>query len=468
MTSLLKKTFAFSLIFFSQTFESINSIIIFTLNERITMPSSICSCITSMLEAQSNVNTVHAVAIPNLWDEILRDLVSDTAIEDVNVPNVHGMVSENYRSKELLYPLHGALCLKHCKPPLDVVKKLVDIFPDALLKRTVAGMTPLHLAVNNMIDLDVINFILAKCPAAARAPTPGRKQLPLHFTRSAEVTHLLLDVFPAGVSCSDINGNLPLHLAASRNEVPAEVIEILLDGYRKLQEKDETACGVLALNKKQMSPLQMTRNVFRSSVILIESENLIKLAWDKFSLCLLALAHYRGYKSGTCLHVALSMLKEEFLQQYALTQRQSDANISDALDRYPLCIAAMNENVSKNVIRNLIQIFPEAAHSLDKEKRLPLHYAILCRRGYENGIDDIIAAAPSALTCIDGKSGLLPFMLSVNGCDLSTTYRLLRQEPSVLKQYHLIGSGYDKDSTRNFFEKLLTELLPSTIINYLN
>lgn len=114
---------------------------------------------------------------------------------------------------------------------------------------------------------------------------------------------------------------------------------------------------------------------------------------------------------------------------------QTQIYILDCLDRYPLCITVMNKKISKQVIRQLINIFPEAAKQFDKMQRLPLHYAILCCREYNDCVNDLVGAAPFALSSIDPNTGLYPFMMSAsNQSSLSTTYKLLREEPSVLQQ----------------------------------
>lgn len=392
-----------------------------------------------MLEAQSKMNTFGTVTtIPNFWDNIRQELLNTNVLTDISVPNVHRVIfSHNCYSDEFLYALHGALCLKQCQPPFDVVKMLIELFPDALYKRTVTGMTALHLAVKNGINIDVVTFILIKYPIAAKTLTPCKNQLPLHFVKSANVTNLLLSEFPAGTSCSESNGNLPLHSAVSCDEVSAEVVAILLHtNYNRwlLEEEYQTEHGgVLVCNKEKESPMSIALERFRTSIILIKSEKLVKLQWNKISLCLSILSFSdERYKAGTILHIALSILKEEFLQQYAVIRCQHEVNKLDSLGRYPLFIAMMNENISIHVIRRLVDIFPQATCHLDKEKFLPLHHAILCGRNFEDGINYLVEKAPNSLTCIDHNTGLFPFMISANKCNLNTTYRLLRQNPNVI------------------------------------
>ncbi len=138
------------------------------------------------------------------------------------------------------------------------------------------------------------------------------------------------------------------------------------------------------------------------------------------------------------------MLQESFLNEYAVIKCQNQVYILDYLDRYPLCIAVMNKKISKQVIRQLISIFPEAAKQFDKMQRLPLHYVILSCREYNECINDLVGAALFALSSIDPITGLYPFMMSASNQSsliYSNNSRLVKN-PLSGKEHHFLETSY--------------------------
>eukprot|EP01083_Nonionella_stella_P095967 269569_1 len=261
------------------------------------MSSTVSTLITLMLEAQSKriVFPYEEVPIPNLWDEI-RSQLEGNQLCTLNVPNIHGIVTENGRSNKLLYPLHAALCLKYMPPPSDIVKMIINRFPDVLSKTTAIGLTPLHLAVKNLIDLDIIFFVLTKYPNAAKALTVN-KYLPLHLVKNAKLTHMLLGAYPTGIFSQDVYGNVPLQLAISDNQVSSEVVQILLEEGFKHDNGKEWAGGALIKNQNGMNALKITFDIVRGFASRDEKGDVTDLIWEKFALCLLAISNRLGYKS---------------------------------------------------------------------------------------------------------------------------------------------------------------------------
>lgn len=104
----------------------------------------------------------------------------------------------------------------------------------------------------------------------------------------------------------------------------------------------------------------------------------------------------------------------------------------------------MNKKISKQVIRQLISIFPEAAKQFDKMQRLPLHYVILSCREYNECINDLVGAALFALSSIDPITGLYPFMMSASNQSsliYSNNSRLVKN-PLSGKEHHFLETSY--------------------------
>lgn len=63
--------------------------------------------------------------------------------------------------------------------PLDIVKVLVNTFPESLKMTTTNGEFPLHLAAHNHASTDVIKFIYLLYPDAIQIPNTFTR-LPIH------------------------------------------------------------------------------------------------------------------------------------------------------------------------------------------------------------------------------------------------------------------------------------------------
>lgn len=89
---------------------------------------------------------------------------------------------------------------------------------------------------------------------------------------------------------------------------------------------------------------------------------------------------------------------------------------------------------SKAVVQSLVAAFPQAVNRRVNNDRLPIHLAISPGRKWQDGIEDIVYAGPDGLDCPDPQSGLIPFLhaASMECCDMSTVYNLLRENPAVI------------------------------------
>eukprot|EP00984_Skeletonema_dohrnii_P030063 scaffold21178_cov98-Skeletonema_dohrnii-CCMP3373.AAC.3 len=120
-------------------------------------------------------------------------------------------------------PLHVAL-----QNPVDIIQLLIDAAPASVRSVTNEGRMPLHhLCTNNKVDdvaaLEILELLIMKQPEAAQhADNYG--QLPIHFAagwgrRSTEFCRLLIESYPGSERITDVHGNLPIHLACTMNTV---------------------------------------------------------------------------------------------------------------------------------------------------------------------------------------------------------------------------------------------------------
>lgn len=112
---------------------------------------------------------------------------------------------------------------------VDVVQLLLEHDEGLLRVLNTFGWTFLHAAVKNGLDLDVIRFIVEEWPESATLTTI-HKMTPLHFVgseTSLEVVVFLIDKWRGSVHSKDKRNNLPLHYAAA-NGAPLPVIQLLV------------------------------------------------------------------------------------------------------------------------------------------------------------------------------------------------------------------------------------------------
>lgn len=329
-----------------------------------------------------------------------------------------------------LYPLHAALCIteEQLRLPHEILMQLVDAFPPALSLETRSGFTPLHLAVT-LGDASIVSFILDKYPDAVRSQSSvGR--IPLHLATTPEIVNLLFDKDPTGMGATDKFGNTPLHLAACHTAYSPAVVESLLE-----KQPDY----LFVFNLLNYSPL---KGAIHNTVLKSTQEQDIDrvptefaIAWRKLKICLLAVANSRGCESGRFLHICMATLQEESLLKFAIEQYRDDVCKTDVCGRYPLHIAAMNQNMPGAIIRCLLREYPTAASICDTDSKLPLHYAAYSGRDFDDGLKDLVSANPLAVTVPGRQNNLFPFMMAAEGelTSIDSVFGLVQADPNVLQ-----------------------------------
>jgi ankyrin repeat protein len=126
-------------------------------------------------------------------------------------------------------PLHYA-CER--QPPRDVVEKLVELYPMAVMTRTMpGGSLPIHVACTWYASLEVISVLLA-ADAGSRLVTDELGNVPLHSAcfsgAPLEIIHALLAVHPETVLCRNYQGSRPADVCKRlRHDNRASVLALL-------------------------------------------------------------------------------------------------------------------------------------------------------------------------------------------------------------------------------------------------
>ena len=121
-----------------------------------------------------------------------------------------------------------------------IIRCLLEYFPDDARATDSKGRTPLHSACHNRsATLNIIKHLIDVAPESVRSVTDGGSSMPLHYLcqnnkldeeTTMQILKLLIEKYPAAVRHANINGYLPIHLAAAWVISP-EVSRVLIEAY---------------------------------------------------------------------------------------------------------------------------------------------------------------------------------------------------------------------------------------------
>jgi len=112
-------------------------------------------------------------------------------------------------------PLH--YCVSRARPSLPVIKALFNAYPEAVRSGCEDGYLPLHRFLNRpIVDLDALRQLINYFPDALLAKSSSRGQTPLHVALDNHApdplaVELLLQVCPSAAAVVDADRYLPLH-----------------------------------------------------------------------------------------------------------------------------------------------------------------------------------------------------------------------------------------------------------------
>lgn len=267
-------------------------------------------------------------------------------------------------------PLHWA-CAQSAPPSL--VKDLILAWPPALTLHDRYGCTPLHDAcLQNRSD--VVKVLLAS---------------------TSEATHM----------CRNNKGRTPLqHLVWFYDKKIKRVIDSDLSKYKRPSD--------IIIGEGLTS--------FWCNAVLLISRILNKDVRQFKSMMHAALALGKQGSTG----LVKLILKIDPASRGGLSKEGSMILHLSASSQFGGC---------RDTIRFLCQEFPKSAQVQDERGRLPLHVAAENGCDFEDGIETMIQAFPSALRTSDPHSELLPFMLASKSGNIDCAFRLLQQCPDLLQ-----------------------------------
>jgi ankyrin repeat protein len=315
-----------------------------------------------------------------------------------------------------LSALHlAASSLAHGDTGKAVIQKLLDLNPSAAEAKDSTGSLPLHRIAENKSKSHWIRDgaleIYEAYTSAVRVPDSAGR-LPLHRAATAmipqgEATNEttvarsnicnLLELYPDASAHSDNFGRLPFHFAVQHGTTWGIQLQLLHDQF---PQAVRSRTGVKLGN---MLPLHMASSNSSAEPSLIKK--LVELHPRAASQA------HRGGKLP--LHFACDTgLSWESVRAIhdanpdAIRQVEQNSRGWSALH-----MAAAGKRANQELIDNLLQLNPEAAHLADARGRYALHLACISGKSWDGGLSDLFAANPDAVSTGDSM-GLLPFYLA--------------------------------------------------------
>lgn len=215
------------------------------------------------------------------WDRVEKRLLRDPdEIQPVHLENLHGHKTQAYtlhylcRKKDvpaslvqafvdlekeaisapdsILQELPIHIACQH-DAPVDVLKILVNAYPEGLLKKDRDGNLPLHYACS-FESPDAARYLIDQCPESVSLRNK-KNQTPLHRACSRYNVSLasikdLIGLYADACMSRDWQGRLPIH-SACMWKADSSVIELLLKTHPEaLREKDDHHLTPYAICRK--------------------------------------------------------------------------------------------------------------------------------------------------------------------------------------------------------------------------
>jgi len=336
-------------------------------------------------------------------------------------------------------PLHWAL--EVCAP-ISLVRKLLELYPEACTRLSAEGCLPLHLAPQKSTSLDVLKLILENTDANGIYTADKDGRLPLHFALAKgaplEVVKLLLDVHLPDVASFDFStrttdtsppktaedalthadsrGLLPLHWAL-RKGASLDVLKLLLDAYGDSAKQPDND-GELPLHWA----LAMDSSVDVVKLLLSAHVDAVK---------------HMDRNGRLPLHWALDLGTSIEVLKLLVNANPGAMTHADKRGMLPLHWVVEN-GVSLDIVKLLIDANPAATKHADDDGMLPLNIA-LQRRAPMDMLKMLLDANPEAAKHKAGNSNLPLHWVLENGAPLDIVKMLLAAYADAAK--HADRSG---------------------------
>lgn len=389
-------------------------------------------------------------------------------------------------SKKNKLALHFAAGEGH----LDIVRKLLELYPQGSLTRSAKGKLPLHFAAR-WGHLDVAKDLLRIDPDGIRR-LDAEGSLPLHDAcREGQVAmaEFLFRKYPPGLMTANIRHEIPLFPAVRTGNMDLVVsliqawpgggkfvikhacqddnvqfwspdaLELLLRGavgnftncslldgreapplcasdsalYSGGDESDSD-CSAVSL-KSEEAEMPLERCLCKDEKVSSKRRPAIVTTAARPKKRARLSKQFSRCRKFVALHAALAGEANAHVLKRVLDLYPDQVSQQDSHGRYPLHMAIAHckgKECITLVLEKILGPFPDAASEKDENGRLPMHIGLLKRADFRL-IQGLLKANPASGTTPCGSCRKLPVQIAMeNGCDLSTLFVLVRGDPCSL------------------------------------
>ena len=337
----------------------------------------------------------------------------------------------------------------------DAIKMTYEAYPKAVETQNNNGYLPLHVAIRYKASETVVKMMFEAYPDAANKQDE-LGYLPIHlalyFQSSVDVVKMIFEAFPKAVEKANDFGWLPLHGVALNNPC-FDIVKMIYEAYPKAVE---------APSHDKELPLHFA--VFKNASI-----DVIKMLYEAYPKALemqnndgyLPL-HYACCRDASNEDSEASKLK---ILDLLLTANPSSLDIKVKNGKLPRDILiehsssvhviskAIVMNLSKHLVKLLLQAYPDSCSEQDNEGKIPLHYA--CSNNAHYFFEHVILLLDADSDCLKVKDiqGTTPQQMLCQ--------RLSKADENGMFPLHHIASGSGGMSAKVFH--LLVNAFPKSI-----
>jgi ankyrin repeat protein len=292
----------------------------------------------------------------------------------------------------------------------DVIKLLLDTYPEAATVKNFSVELPLHLAVCSNSDYGIIRILLDAYPEGAKMQD-NEGRLPLHHAcqvKKNDMVAKLLEIYPEGAEIQDKKGCLPLHHACEmhNSEMNINTLDSLVRAYPR---------GTYTSDNGGRTPkfwFTGRSNVVHDAFLAGVSKDCIK--WLLYSFPGGGRMK-RDINGMIPLHLACSKRTPSYHEYItALLERRQDEQLSiqDNQGRTPFQLLPVNDlfllhrlvanskGLSERAVRLFVDMFPNSITTPNKYGMLPFHCACLNRRSKIEILMLFISMSPEVIVPI--------------------------------------------------------------------
>ena len=329
-------------------------------------------------------------------------------------------------------PLHAACAVP--RVPVEVVRLLLSLAPEAASAKSRDGKLALHVAAANATaSVQVLAVLLAANPDAVRETESKQQSLPLHyacaFRAPLDSVSALLRSHREAVRVRDLAGNLPLHLAVLY-KAPHDVVELLLDEYPE---------AISLPDAKERLPLHL------ATIASYPVETVQMLLSRHPAACDVSVPD-GGRPPKKPIHFAIRQLSNasviSLLMSASVAQRADLQVCGDTLLH-----SALEFSAPLDVVQAILHAHPAAAEELNADGKLPLHFAAWHQAPFPV-IQLLLKANPEAIKTREPRGGYLPLHFAIQyapqgpSADVTPALGLLEAYPAAVFEQTLNKGFY--------------------------